>query len=340
MNHKVKTTAKALFLLFLIIGTIYVIRDVNYPESYRTMTGEIYGTTYHIIYSGRQDYSSKILEQMTTVDKSLSMFNPSSTISRLNNNKTKATDPMFREVFTLAQQISEETNGAFDITVAPLVNAWGFGFKNKENVTPYQIDSLKKLIGYKKVRLVNNYLEKSNPNIMLDCSAIAKGYGCDAAAKFLDSKNVKNYMIEIGGEIRAKGVSHQGKTWVIGIVNPSEDNNAGNNDLQTMIKLKDMGLATSGNYRNFYYKDGKKFAHTIDPHTGYPVQHSILSATVMAPTCAMADGYATAFMVMGLDKALNILEKHRELKAYIIYADEKGNERIKMSPQLEKAIVK
>jgi thiamine biosynthesis lipoprotein len=339
MNKKVKRSAQALFLLFLIIGTIYILRDIASPKEYMQTRGEIYGTTYNIIYCSRRTYSYEIFEKMLDVDQSMSMFNEKSTISKLNSNKTKSTDPMFREVFTLAQQVSEETGGAFDITVAPLVNAWGFGFKNKAKVTPQFIDSLKKLVGYQKVKLVGNNLEKSNPNIMLDCSAIAKGYSCDVVAKFLESKHIKNYLIEIGGEIRARGVNKDGDKWIIGIVKPTEKNKTNNGDLEDMLKISGVGIATSGNYRNFYYKGGKKFAHTIDPHTGYPVQHSLLSATVVAPTCAEADAYATAFMVMGFDKALKILEKHKELKAYFIYTDKNNKEHIKMSPELKKAIV-
>lgn len=242
---------------------------------------------------------------------------------------------MFREVFNLAQEVSKETGGAFDITVAPMVNAWGFGFKNGKMPDKNQIDSLRNIVGFHKVKLAGNKLMKQSPNVMLDCSAIAKGYGCDVVAKFLSNKGIKNYMVEIGGEIVTCGVNDQRMPWKIGVTKPTDDSLSVRAEMQTVLNVTDKAMATSGNYRNFYYKNGKKYAHTIDPKTGEPVQHNILSATVLADKCATADAYATSFMVLGLEKAKKVLEKHPELMAYFIYSDAKGSNAVWFSPSMK-----
>lgn len=247
---------------------------------------------------------------------------------------------MFAEVFQLAEKISKETEGAFDITVAPMVNAWGFGFKTGNPPTQQTVDSLRAIVGFQKVTLKEEHVKKQNPHIMLDCSAIAKGYGSDIVARFLKKKGIQNFMVEIGGEIVVNGNSDKQVPWRVGINKPTDDSLNTNQELQDVINVTDIAMATSGNYRNFYYKNGKKYAHTIDPKTGYPVQHNILSATVLAKNCATADAYATSFMVMGLDGARKVLEKHPELDAYLIYSDEKGNNRIWYSPELKKKILK
>ena len=233
-------------------------------------------------------------------------------------------DSLFTDVYLLAEQISKETHGAFDITVAPLVNAWGFGFDSSTLVDSITIDSLRQFIGFNKVSLQNGKIVKSDPRIKLDCSSIAKGYGVDCVARLLDKKGIENYMIDIGGELVMKGKNAKMDTWRIGINKPIEDSLSQNQELQTVLTLTNAGLATSGNYRNFYYKDGKRYAHTIDPRIGYPVQHNILSATVVAKDCATADAYATSFMVLGLDSAKAICNRHPELDAYFIYATPDG----------------
>ena len=233
-------------------------------------------------------------------------------------------------------QISEDTNGAFDITVAPIVNAWGFGFKSGGSPTNQYIDSLKQFIGYKKVRInKDKHVVKQDERIMLDCSAIAKGYGSDVVARLFNAKGIKNYMIEIGGEIVASGLSEKRLPWKIGITKPSEDSLGTSNELQTILNITDCAMATSGNYRNFYYKNGKRYAHTIDPRTGYPIQHNILSATVIAKSCAQADAYATSFMVLGLDEAKKILERHPQLLAYLIYTNKDNEYEVWHSPALK-----
>ena len=327
------------FLLLLIFGSIYVIRQQqNTP--YQRDEGFIFGTIYHITYQSDVNYQKEIEAELQKVDNSLSPFNKTSIISRINRNEDVKVDNLFAEVFQLAEKISKETDGAFDITVAPMVNAWGFGFKTGNPPTKQTVDSLRAIVGFQKVTLEEEHVKKQNPHIMLDCSAIAKGYGSDIVARFLKKKGIQNFMVEIGGEIVVNGNSEKQVPWRVGINKPTDDSLNTNQELQDVINVTDIAMATSGNYRNFYYKNGKKYAHTIDPKTGYPVQHNILSATVLAKNCATADAYATSFMVMGLDGARKVLEKHPELDAYLIYSDEKGNNRIWYSPELKKKILK
>lgn len=340
MSKKTKYVIQAVSLLFLIVGSIWVVNNSHKPVPYKKSEGRIFGTTYHITYQSNENLSNGILNELRKVDNSLSTFNSKSTISLINSNKSKATDPLFREVFRISMEIARQTDGAFDITVAPLVNAWGFGFKNKKNLNQQQIDSLLDMVGYDKVRIENDKLVKNDSRIMLDCSGVAKGYGCDRVAQFLESNNVENYMIEIGGEIRAHGVNGQHENWTIGIVRPQDDNKSQDNTLQNVLKLTNVALATSGNYRNFYYQNGKKYAHTIDPQTGYPVQHSILSSTVLAQTCAEADAYATSFMVMGLEKAKKVLARNPRLQALLIYTDSAGLYKTWCSDSLRQSIIK
>ena len=221
-------------------------------------------------------------------------------------------------------EISCETNGAFDITVAPLANAWGFGFKKGTFPDSIMIDSLLQITGYEKVKMDNGKVIKQDSRTMLSCSAVAKGYSVDVIAQLLDRKGIKNYMVDIGGEVVVKGKNPSKGLWRIGINKPVDDSLAVNQDLQTILEISDLGLATSGNYRNYYYKDGKKYAHTIDPRTGYPVQHSILSSTVIAKDCMTADALATAFMVMGLEEAEAFCKANPEIDAYFIYSGENG----------------
>lgn len=326
------------FLLVLVLGSIFVIRQQrNTP--YQKDEGFVFGTIYHITYQSDTNYQQEIEAELKKVDQSLSPFNKTSIISAINRNEKIKVDKMFSEVFNLAENISKETNGAFDITVAPMVNAWGFGFKTGNPPTKQTIDSLLAIVGYQKVALKDGYLVKQNLNTMLDCSAIAKGFGSDIVARFLKKKGIQNFMVEIGGEVVVSGRNDKQQPWRIGINKPTDDSLNTNQTLENVIKISDIAMATSGNYRNFYYKNGKKYAHTIDPKTGYPVQHNILSATVLAKNCATADAYATSFMVMGLDGAKKILAKHPELDAYLIYSGHKGNNQIWYSPALKKKLM-
>ena len=303
---------------------------------YQHNKGFIFGTVYNITYQSDKNLEKEIIRELDKVDASLSPFNEKSIISKINRNEEAVVDNYFYDVFNLAMQISEDTNGAFDITVAPIVNAWGFGFKSGSSPTSQYIDSLKQFIGYKKVRIdKDKHVVKQDERIMLDCSAIAKGYGSDVVARLFNAKGIKNYMIEIGGEIVASGLSEKRLPWKIGITKPSEDSLGTSNALQTILNITDCAMATSGNYRNFYYKNGKRYAHTIDPRTGYPIQHNILSATVIAKSCAQADAYATSFMVLGLEEAKKILERHPQLLAYLIYTNKDNEYEVWHSPALK-----
>lgn len=307
-------------LLLLIVGTVWVIRQQR-TMPYQHDEGMIFGTFYSVTYQHDRDLHKEIEAELMKVDKSLSPFNKQSIITAINNNQPTTLDQMFLNVYDLAHQISEDTDGAFDITVAPLVNAWGFGFKNGTKPTAQAIDSLRQIVGYEKIHLMGKMIKKDDPRIMLDCSAIAKGYGSDVVARFLRNEGIKNFMVEIGGEVVTSGINPKRLPWAIGVEKPVDDSLATSKELQTILNITDIAMATSGNYRNFYYKNGKKYAHTINPKTGYPVQHNILSATVLAKECARADAYATSFMVVGLEKAKEILKRNTDLKAYIIYDD-------------------
>lgn len=325
---------KLAVLSVIVIGTVlFVSKQRNVP--YQENRGFVFGTIYQITYQSDKDLQSGIEAELQKVDNSLSTFNPKSVISRVNRNESVDVDDMFAEVFRLAENVSAETGGAFDITVAPMVNAWGFGFKSGNMPTKYQLDSLRAIVGFHKVAMKGRRVVKRNPHTMLDCSAIAKGYGCDAVARFLERCGVKNYMVNIGGEIVTCGVNMERLPWKIGVTKPVDDSLSVNDENQTVLNVTNMSMATSGNYRNFYYKNGKKYAHTIDPKTGCPVQHNILSATVLAKKCAVADAYATSFMVMGLEKAKAVLERHPELMAYFIYSDRNGKNAVWFSPSMK-----
>lgn len=339
MNNRRRLLWQLPFLAFLVIGTVIIVsRQQSTP--YQHDRGMVFGTVYHITYQSSKSLQKDIEAELAKVDASLSPFNERSIITAVNENRDTVVNKMFSDVFALAMKISDSTNGAFDITVAPLVNAWGFGFKGGAMPSRHQVDSLKALVGYHKVSLTNGRVSKTDPRIMLDCSSIAKGYGCDVVAKFLSAKGIDNYMVEIGGEIITRGISEKRLPWKIGVTKPTDDSLNVNQEIQTIINVTDKAMATSGNYRNFYYKNGRKYAHTIDPSTGYPVQHNILSSTVIADDCATADAYATAFMVMGLDKAKTILSRHPELMAYFILASDDGTNKVWFSPSMKDKIAK
>ena len=336
MNKK-KLIWQLPFLLVLIVGTVIILQK---QPPFRTNEGLVFGTVYKITYQHNDDLHKEIKEVLMDVDNALSPYNQNSIISKINHNQDTTLNEHFTHVFNLAQKISAETDGAFDISVAPLVNAWGFGFKHSIEIKPETIDSIRQFVGYQKIQINNGKIVKEDDRLMLDCSSIAKGYGVDRVANFLTSKGVKHYMVDIGGEVALKGKSARMKTWRIGINKPVEDSLSINQELQTILEISDIGMATSGNYRKFYYKDGKKYAHTIDPRLGCPIQHNILSATVIASDCTTADAYATAFMVMGLEKSKAFCEEHPELNAYFICSGEGDSHYIYYTPGMERFIVK
>lgn len=327
---------KVLPILFILVVLVVAGIAVGRKNAdYQHDSGLVFGTSYNITYQSNDNLKPEIEKALAEVDASLSPFNEKSVITHVNKNEAVTLDDHFITVFRLSSEIYKDTEGAFDITVAPFVNAWGFGFKN--GITPdcHAIDSLMQFVGFDKVKLQDGKIIKTDDRLMLDCSVIAKGYGVDAVARLLKSKGIDNYMVEIGGEIVASGENPKGAPWRIGVSKPDDDSVNVSNEIQGIINISNRAMATSGNYRNFYYKGGKKYAHTIDPKTGCPVQHSILSATVVSDECAKADAYATAFMVMGLDKAKAVLARHKDMMAYFIYSDDKGNNKVWYSPSLK-----
>ncbi|MHA7111171.1 FAD:protein FMN transferase [Sunxiuqinia elliptica] len=327
---------------WILLLALFVFAACQQPKQYVSNEGFIYGTVYHVTYEseGGKDLQPEIEAVMNELNQSMSTFDSTSTISKVNRNEPTTLDPYFLTVFKRAQEISTITEGAFDMTVAPMVNVWGFGFKNKEQVTPELIDSLLALTGYQKVHIENGQLVKEHPNTMLDASAIAKGFACDLVADFLQQQGCENFMVEIGGEVVAHGQNAKGNAWSIGISNPNDHEFFTQQKLKAIVSLTDRALATSGNYRNFYVEDGVKYAHTIDPKTGYPVQHSLLSTTVLANDCMTADAFATSFMVSGLEKSIEIANQVDEIDVYFIYSDENGDYQTYVSPGFKKLLKK
>jgi len=316
----------AVTLPVIVVAVILLVAFRNTADgklTYHKNSGFVFGTSYNITYQSDRDYEDSIKAVLDSIDNALSPFNENSIITAVNNNKDINVNDDFIKVFTLAKEVNRETAGAFDITVAPLVNAWGFGFKNGTFPTDAEVDSIRAFVGFDKVRLEGRRVIKDDPRIMLDCSAIAKGYAVDRVAGMLRNHGISNFLVEIGGEIVVSGNNSQGKEWSIGVTKPVDDTLSVNGDLQMVMTITDRAMATSGNYRNYYVKDGHKYAHTISPSTGKPAESNMLSATVIAPTCAEADAYATAFMVIGKEQALQILRRQND-KRYILIYDDNG----------------
>jgi len=311
-------TISALLGLGLAVLLIWGVEDRKAKPSFHRNEGKVFGTYYTIQYEAADDLSDSIQAAFAAFDNSLSMFNPHSVISAVNQNRDTLTDTAFETMWAEAERVYRLSGGAFDITVAPLVNLWGFGFKHRENVTATQVDSARALVGFEHVALSNHRVVKDDERVMLDAGAVAKGQSCDMIAALLDHKGCENYLVEIGGEIVARGHNSKGQPWHIGITRPQDDISGTQNDLQEILSVQDICMATSGNYRNFYYDGEQKRSHTIDPRTGYPVQHSLLSATVVSSTCMRADALATACMVLGADDALDMIARAGDAACYLV----------------------
>ncbi|MGM9760537.1 MAG: FAD:protein FMN transferase [Parabacteroides sp.] len=299
---------------------------------YQEESGTVFHTLYHIKYQAARPLTDSIDAELQAFNLSLNPFIPQSVISKVNRNEPVEVDDWFETVFRTATEVSDRTGGAFDITCAPLVNLWGFGFQKMDSVTPQMVDSIRTFVGYRKMRLENRQVVKEDPRMMLNCSAIAKGFACDVVAQLLERNGVQNYMVEIGGEVTMRGVNAAGNGWRIGINKPEDETEGVHNGIQQIVQLNRAGaVATSGNYRNFYIKEGKKYAHTIDPRTGYPAEQQILSATIVADHCITADAYATAFMTLGLEKVRELAPSWKGIEYYLIYVDEEGRHQIEYS---------
>jgi len=343
MDYKKKSLGYLIMGVLVIIFAFIFYSPFKKQKEYIHNEGKAQGTYYSATYlqPDGKDLQPEIEKLFNEFDLSLSTYNPNSIISKINkNNDSVVTDVYFETMFEAAQKVSEHTNGAFDITVAPLVNAWGFGFGNHERSKAPDVEKLLTLVGYQKVKLVNHKLIKENPDIMIDASAIAQGYSADLIAQLFEKNNCENYMIDIGGEIVCKGVNPKGEIWHIGIDKPVDDPENANGELQTIVNVSNVGLTTSGNYRQFYYKDGKKLAHTINPRTGLPVEHNLLSATVVASNCTLADAYATAFMVLGVDSALKVCKTIEGMDCYLIYTDKDGQYQVTYTEGFKKYLKK
>jgi len=293
---------------------------------YKRIAGAAQGTTYHITYETAQenDFSPQVDSILKAFDLTFSEYIPNSIISRINrNDSTVEINEMFEVVYNKALEVYKETDGAFDLTIAPLVNAWGFGPGEKREKVP-NIDSLKQYVGMNKIRISGKKLIKQLPGITLDVNGIAQGYSVDIVCDFFEKKGIRNYMVEIGGEVRAKGENDKGKLWRIGVDKPSYTDQPGA-ELQAILALDNKSMTTAGNYRNYFEENGIKYSHIIDPHTGKPVKNRLLSVTIVARDALTADAYDTPCMILGLEKTRELLKKHPDLDAYLIFNDEKGN---------------
>ena len=308
-----------LTLSFLIL--LFSCSDNNQKMILNQNVGYVQGTTFNIKYlsSSLQDYKTEFDSIFSEIDLSLSLYIDSSIITRFNKGDTLIRlDLNFLSVFNAFKKVANTTNGNFDCTISPLINAWGFGVTKKEKIDSFIISDLLKKTGYQKIYLKNDSTLYNPSNVQLNFDALAQGFTVDVIANFLENNNINNYLIEIGGELRAKGENINNKNWRVGIDKPSniiDDKNR----FQTVIELKNKSVATSGNYRNFYIENGKKYSHSINPFNGYPVKHNLLSVTVISDECIYADAYATAFMVMGVKKTKDFLLKNKDLDAFLIY---------------------
>lgn len=292
-------------------------------NQYLVTDGFTQGTTYHIVYSNEAgiELDSIVTNILLSVDSSLSVYNSSSVVSKVNRGESVVTDSLFISVLDRSRNFYEMSGGLFDVSASALFNIWGFGFEERGEVSSSMVDSALSISGMDKVHVEDGRVWFDEPGMTLNFNAIAQGYTCDVIAGEFDAMGVENYLIEVGGEIMSKGKNPSGKLWSVGIDKPEEGNVIQGADLQDVILISGRGLATSGNYRKFYKKDGEVFSHTINPLTGYPVRHNLLSATVIATDAMTADAYATWFMVIGLEEAIEIIEREAAVDAYLVYAE-------------------
>lgn len=313
-------------------------------KEYVKISGFAQGTTYSMSYRDAQkrNLQPQVDSILKDFDQSLSIYCKTSIITRINNNDTTVrTDAYFDECYKLSEEVYKATNGAFDITVGPLVQTWGFGLKKRDKITQERIDSILPLVGMEKVKLIRGKLIKSDPRMFIDVNAIAQGYSVDVIARYFESKGINEYLIEIGGETLCKGLNSKGKGWVIGIDKPYDNNVTPGQDLQAKVALPSgKALATSGSYRKFFEENGVKYSHELDTKTGYPAHNTLLSISVVASSCALADGYATAFMVMGVDKAKEFLAKRTDMEAFMVYSGSKGEFLTYYTPGFGRMLIK
>ena len=309
-------------LLLLFISQVFSF----FGQKQVVLEGYAQGTTYHIQYIDvkGKNYQKKINQLLINFDKSVSTYQVNSVISKVNNNQKVRLDSYFTTCFLKAKEIYKSTSGAFDPTVAPLVNTWGFGPQKKQEISSHLIDSLLQFVGFDLIELKENKIIKKDPRIALDFNAFAQGYSVDVVAAFLRKKGISSFLVEIGGEVYAQGKQLNDENWIIGIEEPI-DNQISGNPYKAILRLDGKAIATSGNYRRYFIENGVKYVHHIDPKTGYPTKNNLLSASVISTSCLESDATATALLVMGLEKAIEYVNNRKDLEAYLIYTDEKGN---------------
>jgi thiamine biosynthesis lipoprotein len=330
---------KIILLIIALFNLLVTSCKVSKPDIVN-FSGFAQGSTYSIVYDNNKKIDPGELRQrveniLNDFDHSLSLYNDSSILSKINMNEEAVPDSFFTEVYRKSIIVNAMTDGAFDITVGPLVKAWGFGPDKHKTFTEANRDSLRDLVGMSKISMINGRLIKSDPRMYLDFNAIAQGYSVDVISRYLGSQGFKNYLVEIGGEVRATGTK-AGKLWRVGIDKPVDNNMTPGQSLQAILKMTDKAIATSGNYRKFFVEDGVKYSHHIDPRTGYTTKNSLLSVSIIADECAIADGVATGCLVMGKEKAIEFIGRHPELEAYMIFSDENGNFKTWVSEKLKK----
>lgn len=319
-----------IYTLFLLLTCFHLS-----AQKFKQISGATQGTTFHISYQDpkQRDFTKKVLQLLSDFDASVSTYNPNSVITKINQNQSGVKlDPYFMACFEQAKEIWKITDGAFDPTVYPLVNAWGFGPERKDILEQQKIDSLLTFVGFEKIEITDKQIIKKDPRVQLDFNAFAQGYSVDVLAEFLLKKGVENFIVEIGGEVYVHGKAENGK-WRVGIEQPVE-NKTTKNGLQLIVEMENMAVATSGNYRRFKEIDGKKIVHHIDPHTGKPTANQLLSASVFSAHAIQSDALATGFLVLGLEKSKEFLKLHPEIQVFFIYADDQGKYQVFMTEQL------
>ena len=307
------------------IGFFALLASCNQGPQKMVLQGEAQGSYYAVTYYDEQgrNFQQEIDSIFHAVDVSVNLWVDTSVISKVNRNEEVKLDSIFVDNFRIAQEAASLSDGYFDPTISPIVAAWGFSYKHGDTITPQLIDSLKQLVNYRNIRIEEGKVVKANPAMTLDFNAIAQGYTSDLIASFLDSRGIKNYLVDTGGEIMARGEKPNGQPWIVGIEMPA-DNWDSEQVVHTRIALRDKGLVTSGSTRKYVERNGKRYSHCIDPKTGYPVEHNVLSVTVLAENSVWADALASICMVMGMEKSLPLIESMNGVEAYYIYVNEQN----------------
>ena len=306
----------------LIIGLVFLASCGKQPQK-MVLQGLAQGSYYAVTYFDEQNrnFQHEIDSIFHAVDLSVNLWVDSSVISKVNRNEEVTLDSIFIDNFNIAQEAARLSDGYFDPTISPIVAAWGFSYKNGDSITPQLIDSLRQLVDYRNIRIEDGKVVKTNLDMKLDFNAIAQGHTSDLIAAFLDSRGIRNYLVDTGGEIIARGGKPNGDPWIVGIEKPA-DNWDSEQVVQARVALHDKGLVTSGSTRKYVERNGKRYSHCIDPKTGYPVEHNVLSATVMAESSVWADALASICMVMGMEKSLPLIEGMDGVEAYYIFVNE------------------